>query len=276
MKKIFLPLFLIIFIFSLLAGIQNVNAAIASGDLIKGSGSGVYYLGANGKRYVFPNSKTYFTWYWNFAFVKTISDQELSAMPLGGNVTYRPAQKLVKITTDPKVYAVAALGILRWITTEQVAIDLYGDSWANLVEDVPDPFFINYTIGDPIYQTSDFNKIQEKSKAKIINQNLGLEPFTLLFNAEILGRTDVFINEPLIKDTTWLENNKLKVTAEITLDPVEFPDYGDYSIEGDNLFLDYIVYSCILNCQGGKNKIQLLFEISDIEHKDYNIILRQQ
>ena len=98
----------------LLATPLAVGAA-SSGDLIKlqcATGSGVndpcravYYLGADGKRYVFPNQPTYNTWYPDFSGVQIVSSTEMSSYPIGGNVTYRPGVKLVKINTDPKVYA---------------------------------------------------------------------------------------------------------------------------------------------------------------------------
>ena len=40
--------------------------------------------------------------------------------------------------------------VLGWITSEAVATALYGANWGSLVNDVPDPFFVNYTVGDPI------------------------------------------------------------------------------------------------------------------------------
>ena len=116
----------------------------------------MYYLGSDGKRYVFPNEKTYKTWYADFSSVKTITDSELAAIQIGGNVTYKPGSKMVKITTDPKVYAIDAHGKLRWIASEAVASALYGANWAKSVEDIPDAFFVNYTIGADIYSASDF------------------------------------------------------------------------------------------------------------------------
>jgi hypothetical protein len=50
----------------------------------------------------------------------------------------------VKITTDPTVYAVEPGGELRSIVSEENAIDLYGEDWADMVVDVPDAFFVNY------------------------------------------------------------------------------------------------------------------------------------
>ncbi|MFA5644603.1 MAG: hypothetical protein WC928_03715 [Patescibacteria group bacterium] len=124
------------------------NAAASAGDLIKKDGlSAVYYLGEDGKRYVFPNEATYKSWYSDFSGVVTISADELASYPLGGNVVVRPGTKLVKITTDPKVYAVEANGTLRWVQTEADAIALFGANWAQRVIDVADSFFTNYTIG---------------------------------------------------------------------------------------------------------------------------------
>jgi hypothetical protein len=126
----------------------SVQAAASSGDLIKMAGNAsVYYLGADGKRYVFPNSTTYFSWYSDFSGVVTIPAAELQGYPLGGNVTMRPGTKLVKITTDPKVYAVEPNGTLRQIQSEAQASALYGTNWNKRVVDVPDAFFTNYTTG---------------------------------------------------------------------------------------------------------------------------------
>jgi hypothetical protein len=120
------------------------TSAFNSGELIKGSLSTVYYFASNGKRYVFPNEKTYFTWYQDFSNVKQIPDGQLSTIPLGGNVTYRPGRKMVKITTDPRVYVVDQGGVLRHVGSEQLAQTLYGISWKNQIDDVPDGYFTNY------------------------------------------------------------------------------------------------------------------------------------
>ena len=58
--------------------------------------------------------------------------------------------RMVKIQTDPKVYAVARGGILRWVKTESLAKLLYGDTWNTQIDDVSDALFTNYTIGEPI------------------------------------------------------------------------------------------------------------------------------
>lgn len=144
-------------------------AIINSGDLIKASQPTVYYYGANGKRYVFPTEKTYFSWFSNFNNIKILSDGELSLIPIGGNVTYRPGVRLLKITTNPKVYAVDAHGTLRHITSETIVSILYGDYWNRQVDDLPDTFFTDYVVGNPIATPSDYNPITATQIAKNID-----------------------------------------------------------------------------------------------------------
>ena len=154
----------------LAAGAATTNAFDA-GDLVKGSGSAVYYFAPNGKRYVFPNDKTYFTWYKDFAGVRTISDGALSTIPLGGNVTYRPGYKMVKITTDPRTYVVDQGGILRQIGSEQLAQTLYGPTWNSQVDDIPDAFFTNYRLGTQIQTANEYTPADVKTNTTTISQD---------------------------------------------------------------------------------------------------------
>ena len=124
-------------------------SAVSAGDLIRGTSfSTVYYYGSDGMRYTFPNEKIYFSWYADFSGVSTISDSELAAIPLGGNVKYRPGTHWVKIQSNPKVYAVARDGSIRWVESPAVAEALYGSSaWGSFVDDIPDSFFEDYSEG---------------------------------------------------------------------------------------------------------------------------------
>jgi len=135
-------------------------------SLIKGSTPAVYYLD-EGKRYVFPNEKVFFTWYQDFSQVQSVSDEELASYQIGGNVTYKPGARLVKIQSDPKVYAVAAGGALRWLTSEDAARALYGDDWSKRVDDIPDAFFFSYRQGEAVASAADFDMEAESSVATI-------------------------------------------------------------------------------------------------------------
>jgi hypothetical protein len=164
MNKTLLSLILVALIAAPLTAFGNVASARAASinTAIRGTtNSTVYWYANDGKRYVFPNAATYYTWFTGFENVQTISDSELFSISLAGNVTYRPGAKLVKVTTDPKVYAVARGGMLRHVSSESLAIQLYGYDWASKVQDVPDEFFTNYTVGSPIYSTTDYNVSNE-------------------------------------------------------------------------------------------------------------------
>jgi len=110
-------------------------------------------VGADGKRHAFPNLQVFNSWYADFSSVKIADPNEMSALALGKNVVVRPGTFLVKLTTDPKVYAVEPEGILRWVSSEEIATGLYGTDWQKRVTDIPDTFFGNYTVGEPIIGT---------------------------------------------------------------------------------------------------------------------------
>lgn len=110
----------------------------------------VYYCGRDGKRYVFQNSRVYFSWYNDFDDVQEVSPETIAAIPFGGVVTYKPGVRLVKLQSIPKVYAVARNGVLRWIPSQEVASAIFGADWADQVDDVSDAFFPSYAVGEPI------------------------------------------------------------------------------------------------------------------------------
>lgn len=143
-------------------------------SLIKGQTSTIYYYAADGYRYVFPNEKAFGSWFSDFGNVITISNEELGKIPLKGNVTYRPGVKLVKIQSVPKVYAIEKGGKLRWVKTEELAKKLYGDDWNKKIDDIPDPFFVNYQEGDPIENETDYNATTVAEEIKTINKDRGI------------------------------------------------------------------------------------------------------
>lgn len=173
-KKIFS-----VIVISLLFYFGNLIAAEAKtapmDSLIKNSHSIVYYYGADGFRYVFPNVKTYKSWFSDFSEVITVSDEDLAKIPLKGNVTYRPGVKMVKIQSNPKVYAVGKGGKLRWIKTEALAEQLYGADWNTKIDDIPVTFFTNYEEGEPIEDETEYEAETEKSETLTINENMGIE-----------------------------------------------------------------------------------------------------
>jgi hypothetical protein len=131
---------------------QNaVQSPCVAGMRIKGkSSTAVYYCGADGKRHAFPNQRIHDSWFTGFAGVGTVTDETLAQIPLGANVKYRPGVRMIKIQSDPKVYAVDANGSLRWVQEEASALALYGADWNKKIDDVSDAFFTDYSVGDPV------------------------------------------------------------------------------------------------------------------------------
>jgi len=132
----------------------------------------VYYVAKDGKRHAFPNSKVFFSWYQNFDSVQTVSVSVMGSFMLGKNVTYRPGSRMVKFTTDPKVYVVSKGGQLQWVTTEAVAIGLYGTDWNTKIDDIPDTFYSNYSFGSDISDVTAFNVTAQMNGALTIDDSL--------------------------------------------------------------------------------------------------------
>ncbi|NCQ16453.1 hypothetical protein GW814_02260, partial [Candidatus Falkowbacteria bacterium] len=79
-KKIFAAGVIFVTVLSMSVVVAPAGATASAGDLIKMAGlSSVYYLAADGKRYVFPNEATYFSWYGDFSWVMTIPQSELES-----------------------------------------------------------------------------------------------------------------------------------------------------------------------------------------------------
>jgi hypothetical protein len=156
---------------------------LQTGDLIKIPDDGdaktlndtaVYYYASNGKRYVFPNEKTYFTWYPDFAHVKIIPLDQMSLVPIGGNVTYRPGTRMVKFQTDVKTYIVTRGGVLRWAKTEDVARGWFGADWNTAIDDVSEAFYINYKFGEPVENALDLVLDIIRNATQTIDADKGL------------------------------------------------------------------------------------------------------
>lgn len=175
MKKIIYLLTVLSLVILPMHSLGAVEISVPMDSIIKNNHSTVYYYASDGYRYVFPNGKTYESWFENYSEVKEVSNEELANIPLRGNITYRPGFRMVKIQTDPKVYVVDAGGILRWVPSEEKARELYGDDWNKKIDDIPDVFFVNYTVGAPLSETiSDYVPNTILTQMRTINRDKGL------------------------------------------------------------------------------------------------------
>ncbi len=130
---------------------EPLPLGVTVGTLVKRADmASVYFIDQDNRRHAFPNASAYLSYYPDFSGIQTVSAETLAAIPLGSNVVMRPGTYLVKIQSDPKVYAVEPYGVLRWISSEAIAQSLYGADWASKIVDVDVTFFINYQIGSDV------------------------------------------------------------------------------------------------------------------------------
>ncbi len=129
-----------------------------AGDLVKtATNSAVYYIDADGKRHLFVNAVTFWTWYsgdrtrWtgikfgNTAkTITVISQTDFDALTLGSHVAVRPGVNLVKFQNSPKSYAVLPNAVLSYVSTEAAASALYGADWAKKIITIQDGFENDY------------------------------------------------------------------------------------------------------------------------------------
>jgi hypothetical protein len=126
-------------------------AGVEVGQLVKRPDmTAVYFIDQDNRRHAFPSALIYNSWYSDFSNIETISADLLASIPLGTNVTMRPGTNLIKIQSDPKVYAVEPYGVIRWVESEPIAKALYGDNWNIQIVDVSVAFFGNYQKGSSI------------------------------------------------------------------------------------------------------------------------------
>lgn len=133
-----------------------------------------FYLARNGKRYVFPDeTKTYDTWKSVLPPIDKISQDDLESFPLGGNVWYRPATRLIRIETDSHMYAVSHGGVLRAIN-EGTAQQIFGKDWKSLLDTLQDYYYTNYNMGEPILSAQQYSVQAELGSSLTIEADKGI------------------------------------------------------------------------------------------------------
>lgn len=116
--------------------------------------STIYYIGPDGGKYVFPEAKTYATWFDDFKGVKKVDSSILDQYPDSGIMPVKEGIKLITHRNTAKIYAVEPGGIARWIPSEKIAKELFGNNWVSRVIDVLPGFFATtYSIGDDLSNT---------------------------------------------------------------------------------------------------------------------------
>ncbi len=152
---------------------DDSNPAEVTGYYITSpSFSTVYYITDEGTRFAFMNTNAYFTWSDTFGDVQEVEDGDLSDYSLAGVMLPKAGVVLVKIQSDPSVYMLdegddPLVPVLRKITTEDIAIEMYGSDWADYVIDVEPTFFTKFEIGDEVDEAISVDKSIMKTRQEL-------------------------------------------------------------------------------------------------------------
>lgn len=137
---------------------------VKSGDKVRTRSSNTVYMmdaGSNGALIIRPfmNAQIFFTYESSFDSILTLSEEQMALYPVGSPVLPKAGVTLVKFATNGNVYMTQDAGggvtVLRWITTEQIALDMYGPAWTEYVIDLPDTLFNKYLLGEPLEQATE-------------------------------------------------------------------------------------------------------------------------
>lgn len=141
------------------------------GSIIKGETLNfIYWYGYDQNRYTFISKEAVESWFPESASkppLTKVSDVTLASIALNGFVGYKPGTRLLKISSDEKIYALSAEMLLHWIETEDLIEKIFGPSWKDILITIPDVFFIKYAIGDSIVRFSDYDPKSEREQASL-------------------------------------------------------------------------------------------------------------
>ena len=131
-------------------------SAVETGMYIRSeSYATVYYVEGQTRR-PFMNEKAFFTYQESFDNIIEVTDATLPTLSMGEPMLPKAGVTLVKVQTDPKVYWVEDGAVLHWVTSEELAIELFGSDWADYVIDVEATFMARFETGDDFEGASDF------------------------------------------------------------------------------------------------------------------------
>lgn len=153
------------------------NKLLIPGDVFKGENSDtVYYYGLDEKRYTILSTTQYFSWFSDFDPVLNYTNLVVQSVPFGGIAATKPGETLYIMETGNEVYAIDHGRVLRWIGSESIAYDIYGDNWNQRVRVLPDAFVSHYTFGEPILSATDYDRFGLRDKYDTLDKELELSP----------------------------------------------------------------------------------------------------
>ncbi|KKU06208.1 MAG: hypothetical protein UX09_C0056G0001, partial [Candidatus Uhrbacteria bacterium GW2011_GWE2_45_35] len=131
-----------------ITGEDEAISTVVTGQFVRAYGfNTIYYIDEDGARRPFWDTNSFFAYADSFDEVVWVTDATLPTMTLGAPMLPAPGVVLVKIQSDPKVYAIDTDNILRWVPDESTANALYGAAWADYIIDLEPTSFARFSSG---------------------------------------------------------------------------------------------------------------------------------
>ncbi|HWQ99550.1 MAG TPA: hypothetical protein VN397_01735 [Candidatus Methylomirabilis sp.] len=138
-----------------------------------GMNSYTYWYDPNGGRYVFLSDAAVTSWYPDASSrMQETPVAELAIIPLKGTMSHKPAVRLIRFASSPRVYAVSRYGMLRWLTTENVVTALYGTDWKSRVDEISVADYPVYRIGSAVTDEAEFDRDRYLMAAPTPSENI--------------------------------------------------------------------------------------------------------
>jgi hypothetical protein len=138
---------------------EEIDGVMAGDYIMVEGGSTIYYVDDSMMRRPFYDEATYFTYEDDFDGVVEVSADTLSEFTIGAPMLPKAGVVLVKIQSVAAVYMVEESEDgsywLRWITSEDVAEEMFGSSWNSYVVDVDATLFTRYDMGEDVEEAED-------------------------------------------------------------------------------------------------------------------------
>lgn len=151
-------------------GQQEAISEVGAGQFIRSySFSGIYYIDEDMVRHPFWDANSFFTYADSWNDVVWVTDATLPTMTLGSPMLPKEGVVLVKIQSDPKVYAIDNDNTLRWVPDETTALSLYGTNWADYVIDLEPTTFARYSVGEKMTQSESVDVNVMKTRFELID-----------------------------------------------------------------------------------------------------------
>ncbi|MFH1314913.1 MAG: right-handed parallel beta-helix repeat-containing protein [Candidatus Uhrbacteria bacterium] len=121
----------------------------------------VYYQSQDNILYPFYDLTIFFTWANKDTLITVLPNNILQTMPVASWMLPKPGVVWVKTTSSANVYTIQENSddpfhpILRWISSESVAMNLLGSEWADYIIDIPFRLLKHFISGDVVDQTND-------------------------------------------------------------------------------------------------------------------------